>query len=362
MASQPRPPATTTSTCTPKTAPGRHVFQIDGYSLHRGFGGTGKFVQSAAFTVGGYSWCLRCYPDGASKDSRGHVSVFLRLVTRNAKARALYDIRLVGRTTGSSPAPAPRTSGSRLFDTTNSGEAVWGRILFIKASELEASAEFLRGDRLVIECDVTVIGEPLVTEAAKPVEVRMPPSDLTGDFEKLLKTGEGADMIFKVEDEYFFAHRVVLGARSPVFCAELCGTTIEVAGMQPSIFKALLRFIYTNSLPAMDDLGVNEIHNMARNLFLAADKYAMERLKVVCTGILCRSIDDATVDSALALAIADQYDCGEFRDICIKHIDSSSRKGDHAVAGQQAYRRITRAKPSIWVVLWEKMRSLFRFK
>jgi speckle-type POZ protein len=112
----------------------------------------------------------------------------------------------------------------------------------------------------------------------------------------------------------------------------------------------------------MDDLGVNEIHNMARNLFLAADKYAMERLKVVCTGILCRSIDDATVDSALALAIADQYDCGEFRDICIKHIDSSSRKGDHAVAGQQAYRRITRAKPSIWVVLWEKMRSLFRFK
>ncbi|RLM62043.1 hypothetical protein C2845_PM14G05480 [Panicum miliaceum] len=343
MASQPRPPATTTSTCTPQTARGRHVFQIDGYSLHRGFAGIGKFVQSAAFTVGGYSWCIRCYPDGASKDSRGHVSVFLRLVTRNAKARVLYDIRLVGRTTGSSPAPAPRTSGRRLFDTTNSGEAVWGRILFIKASELEASAEFLRGNRLVIECDVTVIGEPLVTEAAKPVEV---------------------------EDEYFFAHRVVLGARSQVFCAELCGTTkagehddrgcIAVAGMQPPIFKALLRFIYTDSLPAVDDLGVNEIHDMARNLFLAADKYAMERLKVVCTGILCRSIDDATVDSALALA--DQYDCGELRDICIKHIDPSSRKGDHAVAGQQAYRRITRAKSSIWVVLWEKMRSLFRFK
>ncbi|RLN05501.1 hypothetical protein C2845_PM13G06900 [Panicum miliaceum] len=266
MASQPRPPATTTSTCTPQTARGRHVFQIDGYSLHRG---VGEFVQSAAFTVGGYSW----------------------LVTRNAKARALYEIRLVGRTTGSSsPAPAPRTSGRRLFDTTNSGEAVWGRILFMKASELEASAaEFLRGDRLVIECDVTVIGEPLVTEAAKPVEVRVPPSDLADDFGRLLETGEGADMIFKVEDEYFFAHRVVLGARSPVFCAELCGTTkvgehddrgcIAVAGMQPPIFKALLRFIYTDSLPAMDDLGVNEVHDMARNLFLAADKYAMERLK-----------------------------------------------------------------------------------
>jgi speckle-type POZ protein len=368
--SQPPPPLPeeTTSTCTPQTARGRHVFQIEGYTLHRGFG-VGKFIQSAAFTVGGYSWCIRCYPDGASEDSKAHVSVFLRLVTRNAKVRALYKIGLIGQTTMGSSSPAPCTSGREVFDTMNSGEAVCGSDLFVKASELEASAEYLRDDCLVIECDVTVIKEPLVTEDAtnKPVEIEVPPSDLPDDFGKLLETREGADIIFNVQGEYFFAHRIVLAARSPVFGAELCGIAagehnrgcITIDGMEPAAFGALLHFIYTDSLPGMDDLDVDEIHGMVKHLFVAADRYAMERLKSVCMGILCRCLGDSTVESTLVLA--DQYNCSELKDVCLKYVDSSRRVGD-VLASQQASRRLRRAKPSIWMVLWKKARSLFKFK
>ncbi|RCV29512.1 hypothetical protein SETIT_6G019700v2 [Setaria italica] len=365
-ASQPPPAAATTSTCTPQTARGRHVFQIEGYTLHRGLG-VGKFIQSAAFAVGGYSWCIRCYPDGASEDAKGYVSVFLRLVSRNAKVRALYKIRLIGQKTGLSPAPC--ASGREVFDTMNSGEAVWGTNLFMKASGLEASAGYLRDDCLVIECDVTVIKEPLVTEdATKPLEIQVPPSDLPDDFGRLLETREGADMILKVQGEYFLAHRIVLVARSPVLSAELRGTAvaehnrgcITIEDMQPAVFRALLHFIYTDSLPGMDDLNVDETHDMVKHLFVAADRYAMERLRSLCMGILCTSLDDSTVDSTLALA--EQYDCSELKDVCFKHVNSSSRVGDAVARQEAAYQRLIRGKPSIWVVLWKMARSLFQFK
>ncbi|KAF8662656.1 hypothetical protein HU200_056258 [Digitaria exilis] len=44
--------------------PRRHVFEINGYSKHKGLGHD-KFVRSCTFSVGGHDWCIRFYPDGA---------------------------------------------------------------------------------------------------------------------------------------------------------------------------------------------------------------------------------------------------------------------------------------------------------
>jgi speckle-type POZ protein len=82
---------------------------------------------------------------------------------------------------------------------------------------------------------------------------------------------------------------------------ELCGGMKEkdmgriiIGDMQPlpAVFDALLHFIYTDSLPAMNDLDRNDYqyHETIWHLLVAADRYAMERLKIICESILCKNI------------------------------------------------------------------------
>ena len=83
------------SRCIPATERATLVFEIIGYSLHKGMG-TGKFIQSAPASVGGYQWCIRYYPDGdgSEEEVKDHVSVFLELLDKGPEVRALYDFQV----------------------------------------------------------------------------------------------------------------------------------------------------------------------------------------------------------------------------------------------------------------------------
>jgi speckle-type POZ protein len=52
-----------------------------------------------------------------------------------------------------------------------------------------------------------------------------------------------------------------------------------VEDMQPAVFRGLLHFNYTDSLPAMDDLDDDEREDMLRHLLVASYRYAMEMMK-----------------------------------------------------------------------------------
>ena len=80
---------------------------------------------------------------------------------------------------------------------------------------------------------------------------------------KLLDQKDGADVTFNVGGEIIVAHKIILAARSPVFQALFYGQMSEtrmghvtIEDMQPVIFKALLRFIYTGSLHGMILMGM----------------------------------------------------------------------------------------------------------
>ena len=86
----------------------------------------------------------------------------------------------------------------------------------------------------------------------------MPRCDLRRHLGELLETEKGADVVFEVGGETVAAHRCVLAARSAVFRAELfgpmkegnaAGVVIRVEDMEVEVFKMLLRFAYTGSLP-----------------------------------------------------------------------------------------------------------------
>lgn len=71
------PTSETSSRCLTDSVTTAHNFEVIRYSQLEGMG-AGKFVSSSTFTVSGYSWNIRLYPDGWKKEQKdAYVSVFL---------------------------------------------------------------------------------------------------------------------------------------------------------------------------------------------------------------------------------------------------------------------------------------------
>jgi len=320
---------TMVSTCTPVTEEGRHVFDIVGYSKHRGMGHD-AFIRSGTFSVGGHEWAIRFHPDGYSSSSGNgdtdFISVYLELLDKDAKVRASCDLSLVVQNTGLST--SVHKTGPRIFHQGQNSAFAPQTNVFMKRNELVASG-YLRNDRLTIESVVTVMMKPQVTTTEFLNKIDLPPSSIIENLGNLLETEEGADVRFSVGGETFAAHRLVLAMRSPVFKAELYGTMMEgrsqlvtIQDMQPAVFRALLHFIYTDYLPDMVDHKGDAIIEMIRHLIVAADRYAVDGLKLICQSILCEKLNVKTVATTLALAY--QHNCDRLKDACHEFLTRSN--------------------------------------
>uniref|UniRef100_A0A453QI77 BTB domain-containing protein n=2 Tax=Aegilops tauschii TaxID=37682 RepID=A0A453QI77_AEGTS len=119
------------------------------------------------------------------------------------------------------------------------------------------------------------------------------------------------------------AHRWVLEARSPVLKADLAfasNTTADhlrlfVNDMDADVCKSLLRFIYTDSPPP--ELETAPPKNVER-LLAAADRFQLEKLKLLCVEALCKKIDASSV--AAALALAERHGCPTLREACAQFL------------------------------------------
>ncbi|KAE8790592.1 Speckle-type POZ protein-like protein [Hordeum vulgare] len=314
----------TVSMCTPlEEAQGTHVFEILDYSKYRGMGhDDDSYIRSGVFAVGDHNWAIRFFPDGYKGEGQDYISVYLELLCIT-DLRASCDMRLVDQRTGISH--SMHKTGPRMFRSSDTTRFAPLTPIFIRRSEIEGSV-YLTDDRLMIECVVTVFERPHVTETKSYPRIDMPPADMTDHVAKLLEERKGFDVSFIVGGETIEAHSFVLAMRSPVFKAELYGSMwearpgqcITVKDMRPSVFKALLHFIYTDSLPGDEDT------EMVRLLLVAADRYAMDRLKLVCQSILCEDLNKDTV--ATTLALADQYNCHQLKDACLQFMELSGFK------------------------------------
>ncbi|CAL5044492.1 unnamed protein product [Urochloa decumbens] len=366
MAAPKRPRARTASTSSLETAQGTHTFKIANYSLQRDLlaGLTivnNRSIGSSTFAVGEHDWCIRCYPNGAWTDKHtDYVAIYLVLVSKNTEVRALFALRLVDQSTGQSVVLYNEAT-SKVFSTKAAGgRGTWGTYCFMKKSALEASP-YMRDDSIVIECDITVVitKKPRVQKNMSRLDYfEAPPSDLSDNLRQLLQGKKGADVTFKVGDEDFPAHKLVLAMRSLVFQAELYGPMeektsqhITIEDMHPDIFRALLHFIYTDSMPNMEDFDGDERKEMVKHLLVAADRYDLGRLKKICEGILSKGLDVENV--ATTLALADQHHCSNLKNACIEFISSSSKIDD--VVASQEYVQIKESCPTVLVDMLENV-------
>ncbi|CAN6381827.1 unnamed protein product [Urochloa humidicola] len=307
-----------TSAITAETTTGWHELKVPGYTKTKG--GVGKGINSARFIVGGHSWYIRYYPDGNNDKSAGWISVYLYLdepvAGGDSDVKARYKFSLIdddGDGNGEDLSSYTRTSSYSYW----SAGSKRGYYQFIKGADLESS---LKGHGFRIRCDVTVMKETCVDPTAATMSLTVPPSDLHRDLGMLLDREVGGDVTFDVGGEQFMAHRYVLAARSPVLMAELYGgmkenamSSLRIDDVEPRVFEAMLHFIYTDSLPEIDE---NKEVWMAQHLLAAADKYCLLRLKVMCEAMLVKHIDTSVL--ATTLTLAEQHGCGELKERCFK--------------------------------------------
>ncbi|KAM0894369.1 hypothetical protein ACQ4PT_024532 [Festuca glaucescens] len=93
----------------------------------------------------------------------------------------------------------------------------------------------------------------------------------------------------------------------------------QVVNMEPAIFKMMLHYIYTDSLPECQEDGGYGAEAM-QDLLTAASSYKLDRLKIICQDELCKKIDQETVTTLSALA--DQHGCNRLKVACDKFVPS----------------------------------------
>ncbi|KAF7067602.1 hypothetical protein CFC21_073470 [Triticum aestivum] len=320
---------------------GYHLLKIVGYSGTKEVP-NGKWIDSCPFQVGGRTWHVEYYPNGQGSEYIDYIGLFLawddtvdKAETLNAKFKfSLLDQH-------GKPVPS-YTKTSKTIDF--SVDKCVGCPRFMKRVELEES-EHLKDDSFTIKLDVTIMSE---CHTQQTPSVLVPPSDMHLHFGDLLSSKAGVDVEFVVGGETFSAHRLVLAARSPVFRAELFGlmkegaTTgaIRIHDIKAEVFNALLTFIYTDALPAMDQ---QEESAMAQHLLVAADRYALERLKLICEDKLCNCIDTSSV--ATILALAEQHHCHELKVACLVFL-SSPNNLDAAIESE-GFEFLTKSCPGV---------------
>ncbi|KAG2548247.1 hypothetical protein PVAP13_9KG155700 [Panicum virgatum] len=253
----------------------------------------GQQIASSSFKVGDCSWSFHYYPNGVSSSCKDYISFFVTLDSRVAEPiKAWSRFSLLDQAGEPVPGNSVHTDVREHFEIG----ASHGCDLFIRKKFLEAS------EHLVDGC-FTVWWEICVERLTPP--------------QHLLDT----DVTFEVGSEVFSAHRSVLAARSPVLEAELsfsaataregatagdCRETdcIRIDGMLPQVFESLLHFVYTDSLPEMAEA---EEPVMAEHLLVAADRFDLQGLKLICEEILCREINEET--------------CCLLRDACMEFLE-----------------------------------------
>ncbi|KAI4984791.1 hypothetical protein ZWY2020_017421 [Hordeum vulgare] len=303
---------------------GYHVLKIVGYSRTKEVP-NGKQIESCPFRVGGRTWRLRYCPNGWKPDSTDYISLFLCLddtVTGTEPVNAQFSFSLLEQDGNQVPSYCTiknnsEASPARDFAVGKS----WGHHNFIKRGELEKS-KHLKDDSFTVKVDITVSG----FYKQETPSIVVPPSDMHRHFGDLLSSKEGADVEFRVGGETFWAHRYVLAARSPVFRAELFGSmkegttknAIHIDDMEAEVFSNLLIFIYTDDVPP--DTSQLDEYAMAQHLLVAADRYGLERLMLICEDKLCNSIDTSSVTTILALA--EQHHCHGLKKACLVFLGS----------------------------------------
>ncbi|XP_065200076.1 speckle-type POZ protein B-like [Planococcus citri] len=279
----------------------------------------GEVLKSSVFSAGTndkLKWCLRVNPKGLDEESKDYISLYLLLVASNkSEIRAKFKFSILN----------ARREETKAMESQRAYRFVqgkdWGFKKFIRRDFLlDESNGLLPDDKLTIFCEVSVLADCVnVSGQTNSVQFRVPKCKLSQDLGVLLEDQKLTDVVLSVGGKEFRAHKAILAARSPVFAAmfehnmkEKRLNKVVITDVTDEVLREMLRFIYTGK--------VQNLATMADSLLAAADKYDLERLKVMCEEALCGSM--TTDNAANILILADLHNAEQLKAQTIEYINS----------------------------------------
>ncbi|XP_078177252.1 BTB/POZ and MATH domain-containing protein 2-like [Carex rostrata] len=296
----------------------------------------GECITSPTFKSEGYKWIICCYPNGSGKHKdKDNIGVFLELRSDYIDLHASFTLSIMDK--------SGTEAFQRKFNGKFSVESNRGSHCFIRRTILEQG--YLSEDGYFqILCSINVMPQ-----------IRI--GGVKEDISALWENGEMTDVNFEVDGEIISAHRVILAARSPVFRAELFGHMVEakkiecikIEDMKPEVFRALLRFIYDNSLDNARDTD-QATSVMTQHILAAADRYAVEGLIARCKKYLMNNLSFDTVMDVLTLS--EQHNFIKLKEACLEF--ASRQENFTKVAFTNGYIQMAQVYPSLWEELRKK--------
>jgi speckle-type POZ protein len=90
-------------------------------------------------------------------------------------------------------------------------------------------------------------------------------------------------------------------------------SVVRIDDMEPRVFWTMLHFIYMDEFPKLDK---GDTIAMAQHLLVAADRYDLQRQKLICEHKLCECI--STSSATTTLVLAEQHGCKGLKEACFK--------------------------------------------
>ncbi|XP_065205353.1 speckle-type POZ protein-like isoform X2 [Planococcus citri] len=208
------------------------------------------------------------------------------------------------------------------YDFTSETKPGWGRKEFLTKDD-NFKQNFLIDNTLTIVCEVRfstirdAISNTLHHCKTTQLYPNTPLCDLSENFGQLLEHRELADVTLSVDGQEFPAHKVILSARCPVFAAmfkhdmkENGQNRIDIEDMNAETVVEFLKYVYTGKC--------DNLKNIAEGLLAAADKYGLNRLKMICAEELYKTL--SVENAANILLLADMHGVKELKSESIKFI------------------------------------------
>ncbi|RXG73023.1 Protein roadkill [Armadillidium vulgare] len=279
----------------------------------------GEVLKSSTFSAGAndkLKWCLRVNPKGLDEESKDYLSLYLLLVSSNkSEVRAKFKFSILNAKREETKA----MESQRAYRFVQGKD--WGFKKFIRRDFLLDEANgLLPDDKLTLYCEVSVVADSInISGQSNAVQFKVPDCRLSDDLGVLFESQKFSDVTLAVGGREFQAHKAILAARSPVFAAmfahemeERKHNRVEIQDVDHEVLREMLRFIYTAK--------ASNLEKMADDLLAAADKYALERLKVMCEEALCINLN--TENSAEVLILADLHSADQLKAQAIEYINT----------------------------------------
>ncbi|CEL96653.1 unnamed protein product [Vitrella brassicaformis CCMP3155] len=320
-----------------------HMAGNGGEDGNESMGGADATI-AAREDVGKWSICVWPSGEGGS-ENQGCVSVFAHLMTHSDVVAKCAFVCLDPQHNEISE--TRMQTRLRKFSHNEGKESNRGFSQFLTADQWN---EYILEDTFRLKCEIAVIPDCEHEPTAEPPAPKANPETISQDLRWLVpresesSMASYSDITLVTEGHQFRAHKCILAARSTVFAA-MFGGRFEESSMgtvhlwdTPETIQSLLKYIYTESCDEVTQQPLPFDSVLA--LFQAADKYALQGLKLKCASVLERNMRP---DSVVRVLIeADRHNEPRLKESAARFI--CGKYGE--VSGTEDWRRLDR-HPSI---------------